>query len=246
MKATLLECIASRRHHRGKISPKKVAQAHNRAATLAWFTGHTAVSTPDAALQIADALCSVGWISLTHFLEPELVEKLHAELIAQDRDSELTPALIGRGTQQQRREDIRGDRTQWLTGAGGAQRTLFGQLETLRTTLNRTLFIGLEDFEAHYALYPPGARYQRHVDSFRGNNLRRVTLVIYLNPQWRRSDGGLLRLYTPQGALIEEVAPEAGHAVCFLSEEFPHEVTRARRSRASIACWFRIRPLEAP
>ena len=127
---------------------------------------------------------------------------------------------------------------------GAAQQALFEQLEALRTTLNRALFMGLEDFEAHYALYPPGARYQRHLDSFRGDNQRRVSLVIYLNPDWRRADGGLLRLYTAQGALIDEVLPETGRAVCFLSEEFPHEVTRTRRPRASIACWFRIRPID--
>ena len=221
-----------------------MTQAHNPAATPAWSTGHPAVSTSDAALRIADALCSVGWISLTHFLEPELIEALRAELLAYAEDDELTPALIGRGRRQQRRDDIRGDRTRWLSGAGNAQRTLFEHIETLRITLNRSLFIGLEDFEAHYALYPSGARYQRHLDSFRGDNLRRVSLVIYLNPQWDSNDGGLLRLYTSQGALIEEIVPEAGRIVCFLSEEFPHEVTRARRPRASIACWFRIRPAE--
>ncbi|MEJ2632084.1 MAG: 2OG-Fe(II) oxygenase [Acidihalobacter sp.] len=203
------------------------------------------MSTLNAYLEISDALCGAGWISLQHFLEPKLVEALHAELLAHMRSDALTPALIGRGPRQQLREDIRGDRTRWLTGAGEAQRLLFEHLKTLRTTLNRTLFIGLEDFEAHYALYPPGARYQRHIDSFRGDNLRRVSLVLYLNPHWRRHDGGLLRLYTPKGALIEEVMPEAGRAVCFLSEEFPHEVTQTRRPRASIACWFRIRPVEA-
>ncbi|MEJ2480802.1 MAG: 2OG-Fe(II) oxygenase [Acidihalobacter sp.] len=202
------------------------------------------MSTSDAALRIADALCSVGWISLTHFLEPELIEALRAELLAHAEDDELTPAFIGRGRRQQRRDDIRGDRTRWLTGAGDAQRALFEHLDALRITLNRSLFIGLEDFEAHYALYPSGARYQRHLDSFRGDNLRRVSLVIYLNPQWGNSDGGLLRLYTSQGALIEEIVPQAGRIVCFLSEEFPHEVTRARRARASIACWFRIRPAD--
>lgn len=202
------------------------------------------MSNSDASLQIADALCSAGWISLAHFLEPGLIEALHAELLAHAEVDELTPALIGRGPQQQRRNDIRGDRTRWLTGAGATQQALFEQLEELRTSLNRTLFMGLEDFEAHYALYPPGARYQRHLDSFRGDNQRRVSLVIYLNPDWRRTDGGLLRLYTARGALIEEVLPETGRAVCFLSEEFPHEVTRVRRPRASIACWFRIRPVD--
>lgn len=193
-------------------------------------------------MEIADALASVGWITLTHFLDPTLVDELHSELLAQDRDRALRPALIGRGPRQQRRGDIRGDRTQWLNGTGPAQQALFEHLEALRSTINRTLFLGLEDFEAHYAMYPAGAHYLRHLDSFRGENPRRVSLVIYLNPRWRPADGGLLRLYASQGTLIEEILPEAGRMICFLSEAFPHEVTRTLTPRASIACWFRVRP----
>ena len=33
--------------------------------------------------------------------------------------------------------------------------------------LNRDLFLGLEDFESHFAMYPPGAFYLKHVDRFR-------------------------------------------------------------------------------
>ncbi|WP_232224974.1 2OG-Fe(II) oxygenase [Acidihalobacter ferrooxydans] len=187
-------------------------------------------------------MCSVGWISLATFIEADLAVALRRELHTLDQQDALTPALIGKGPRQRLRADIRGDRTAWLDGASPAQARLFVQLEALRDHLNRTLFIGLEDFEAHYALYPPGAHYQRHVDSFQDDNARRVSLVIYLNDAWRRTDGGLLRLYTPQSRLIDEILPESGHAVCFLSENFPHEVTPARRERASIACWFRVRP----
>lgn len=200
------------------------------------------LSTSDTALQVADALCAIGWATLDNVFDAPLIESLRKELLDHAAAHALVPARVGRGRKRKRREDIRGDLTLWLDGTSIAQRTLFERIETLRLTLNRTLFLGLEDFEAHYALYPPNTHYERHFDSFQGDNLRRVSLVIYLNPSWQRRDGGLLRLYSEQGALIEEIEPRAGRIACFLSETFPHEVTPTRRPRASIAAWFRIRP----
>ena len=54
-------------------------------------------------------------------------------------------------------------------------------MDSLREALNRGLFLGLEDFECHFALYPPGAFYRKHVDRFRDDDRRMVSAVIYLN-----------------------------------------------------------------
>ena len=39
---------------------------------------------------------------------------------------------------------------------------------------------------------------------------------------------------------LEQVRPEYGKLVIFLSEVFPHEVRPAQRERYSIAGWFRV------
>ena len=49
--------------------------------------------------------------------------------------------------------------------------------------LNQSLFLGLNELEAHFAHYPAGSGYQRHLDSFQNSNLRRITIVVYLNPE---------------------------------------------------------------
>ena len=130
----------------------------------------------------------------------------------------------------------------WLNGETDAQRAFLEQMDRLRENLNRELYLGLDDFEAHFALYPPGGRYQKHLDSFDNNNLRRVTIVVYLNARWSPWDGGELNLYRDD-VVFTSIRPEAGTLVTFLSERIPHEVAVTHRSRMSIAGWFRIRPL---
>jgi SM-20-related protein len=136
---------------------------------------------------------------------------------------------------------VRRDKIAWLDGVTEPQNLLFQTFGTLMVGLNQRLYLGLKRFEAHYATYHPGDFYKRHVDSFRGRSSRMVSLVMYLNEDWGLEDGGELRLFHPENdeQAIGLVRPKAGRAVLFLSEEIPHEVLPAHRTRFSIACWFR-------
>ena len=131
---------------------------------------------------------------------------------------------------------IRGDDTQWLDGdSGPAAASFLSSLQALRVSLNRHLFLGLAEEEAHFACYPVGARYQRHRDQFHDSDARVLSLVSYLNDDWRQDEGGALRLYLPQGSI--DVLPHAGTSIVFASE-IEHEVLPATRERLSIAAWF--------
>ena len=97
------------------------------------------------------------------------------------------------------------------------------------------------DVEAHFAHYPPGARYVRHRDRFRDDDHRVVSLVVYLNADWDAPrNGGELRLYDTAGN-AHDVAPLGGRAACFLSADIEHEVLPATRDRLSVAAWLRRR-----
>jgi SM-20-related protein len=172
------------------------------------------------------------------------VTALRADLLA--RRDQLDGAAIGRGGQRQVVSAVRTDRIHWLDGSSPAQRAFLADLEALRLALNRALLLGLFEYEAHYALYPPGARYLRHYDAFRGGNRRILSTVFYLNEGWAPGDGGELRLWRADERELATLAPLAGRALLFLSEEFPHEVLPARRDRLSIAGWFRARDPAAP
>lgn len=100
--------------------------------------------------------------------------------------------------------------------------------------------LGLEDFESHFALYPPGAFYLKHVDRFRDDDRRMVSAVLYLNDDWLPEHGGQLRMYLDE-SLEQDVVPNGGCLVVFLSGDIPHEVLPATRDRLSLTGWFRRR-----
>ena len=153
----------------------------------------------------------------------------------------LRPAAVGRGQQRIHNSAIRNDNTVWLDGSSAAQQDYLLAMEQLRGALNQQFFMGLAEYEAHYAVYPPGGFYQRHLDSFRGSNPRRVTTVFYLNENWQADDGGELRVYRDQDDGVGlGILPAQGTLVIFLSDRVPHEVKPGHRERLSIAGWFRV------
>ena len=134
---------------------------------------------------------------------------------------------------------LRTDCTHWFVpDALTAPQQMFAQrMDALRIALNRRLMLGLVDSEAHYAAFAPGNGYARHRDCLRYSDARVVSAVFYLNPVWRDSDGGALRLYLPD--TCEDIAPTSGTLALFLSAQFEHEVLPPARTRFSIACWLR-------
>lgn len=170
----------------------------------------------------------------------KLLESLLLHSRRLDR-GDFARAGIGRHRDFQRNRFIRGDRVYWPAPNEDVVRGYLHWIETLRRELNRRLFLGLFDYECHFACYPPGACYKKHLDAFRGDTNRVLSTVLYLNPGWRADDGGELLLYRHgEDAPFERIAPLHGSLAIFLSEEFPHEVLPARRPRYSLTGWFRV------
>ncbi len=181
---------------------------------------------------------------------PALLQALRQEVEAYAEEGQLQRAGIGRGEDFHTNTNIRRDKTRWLTGQTPAQEQFLAVMEQVRQQVNSHLFMGLNRFEAHYACYEPGAFYARHLDAFRdaiptdsplhGGN-RRLSTVLYLNPDWQDGDGGELCLYAPDDPerLLAMVTPQDGVLALFLSAEIPHEVKVTRTRRYSIAGWFR-------
>lgn len=190
----------------------------------------------DAAI---DALANEGWCVLEGLLADAATAALARECAALHASGELIAARIGR---EKVASELRGDRTRWfeMDAPTAAQRPYVDALDALRIALNRSLMLGLVENEAHYAVYPPGARYARHLDQPQQLQARVVSVVYYLNADWREEDGGALRLYLDDGS-HHDVVPHAGRMVLFLSHRFEHEVLPATRERMSIACWMRRR-----
>ena len=199
------------------------------------------LTAPDWAPVLA-ALPEPGWVVLPDAIPAELVAALRDELRAQDATGAFHAAGVGRGSGQQVETRIRGDRIAWLQAAWPAAARYLALMDTLRQALNRELFLGLAEYEAHYARYATGSFYRRHVDrhSDSAGSQRVISTVCYLNePGWPAA-GGELVLYPPSGE-AQRVQPEAGTLVVFRSDNLPHEVLAASRERLSIAGWMRTR-----
>lgn len=190
---------------------------------------------------LLDDLAEQGWAIATNALPADLTLELAKECRERANEGALQPAGVGRGSAHWVQEGVRGDHIQWLEpGQCAAGDRYLAMLDDLRGQLNQALYLGLEDYEGHFALYPPGTFYQKHLDRFRDDDRRAVSAVFYLNSDWLPEQGGALRLYLAAGRELD-VLPEAGTLVLFLSADLPHEVLPATRERLSLTGWLRRR-----
>lgn len=209
---------------------------------LTAIPAHPAHFSDALRLNIGDDLSEQGWSQQNLFLSEELTLALAAECQALMDSGALKLAGVGRGDVQAVRPEIRGDQIVWLKAGQSIACDRYLQImEELRVALNRTLYLGLEEYESHFAFYSPGASYLKHLDRFRDDDCRTVSVVIYLNHEWLLEEGGALRLH-PEGKSTEDISPSGSSLVLFLSADMLHEVLPATRDRLSLAGWFRRRP----
>lgn len=187
-----------------------------------------------------------GWSWQPHLLPDSLLGGLRQEITELDAAADLAPAGIGRDEAFLVDHSIRKTRITWLDGTTPPQVEFMQWAEQIREALNRSLLLGLFEFEACFAVYPEGGFYERHLDSFEGARNRVVSMVVYLNADWRASDGGAFVVW-PEGAgeTAEPAArliPEGGGVVLMLSETVPHAVEVTHKTRYGIAAWWRVNP----
>jgi SM-20-related protein len=191
---------------------------------------------------IIDNLAGQGWAVMPDFLPRTLVSQLSVESETLYLSGKLVAAGTGQGQGREIRKEIRGDGICWIDGsqATPAQLDYLDRMESLRLDINRQLQLGLFDLEAHFARYPAGAFYKKHLDTFHSDTRRTLSVICYLNGDWRAEDGGQLRLY-PDNLPAVDILPEGGTLACFISSIMPHEVLPAIRTRLSLTGWFRQR-----
>ncbi|HSO05922.1 MAG TPA: 2OG-Fe(II) oxygenase [Pelomicrobium sp.] len=190
---------------------------------------------------VIDALVDRGVAVSRDFLPMAAVAALAQEARALYADGGFRQGGVGRGGGRTLASDIRGDQVRWLDEAAATppQAVFWQALHALMAELNAALYLGLAEFEGHYAAFPPGAHYLKHLDRFAESDARVISAVLYLNDGWTAGLGGALRLYGEGG--WEDVLPEAGTLVVFRSDSVYHEVLPASRLRFSLTGWFRRR-----
>lgn len=190
--------------------------------------------------KIADALEQTGYIVLADALEADLLEGLLSRC-QDDGSGRFVASHVGRGAAKQKIESLRGDAISWIEPVDPIDTAFLERMEALRLGLNERLYLGIFDYESHYAIYNSGYGYAKHSDVLQGKKNRILTTVLYLNKDWQPEHGGELVVYDPSGENeILRVQPTFGTMIIFLSESFPHEVLTSNTTRRSIAGWFRV------
>ncbi|MCW5585246.1 MAG: hypothetical protein KIS75_03875 [Chromatiales bacterium] len=111
--------------------------------------------------RIAQAIERHGYAVMDAAIPPALLDGLFVHLCNLPGDA-LTRAGIGREQDHQLNRFVRSDETRWLEPDEAVAGAFLDWMEQLRQGINRRLFLGLFDYEAHYARYSPGAFYRRH------------------------------------------------------------------------------------
>jgi SM-20-related protein len=197
---------------------------------------------------LIDGILEKGYGVVDSFLLPAEVVALRTRLQVRQAAGQFREAGIGRAAdrtgQAAVEKSIRGDEILWLeTNTAFPEEAAFlERVDQFIQYVNRTCYLGLRDSELHYARYPVGTFYRRHLDRFRSDSRRRLSMVCYLNDDWQPTDGGQLAVYIPQPNGVEQTAfiePIGGRLICFDSGLLEHEVLPANRERLSITGWLR-------
>lgn len=187
---------------------------------------------------LVDGLADHGYAVVDNFLSQQEVTSILNLDEFKNALLQFKKAGIGKQQDKQINESIRGDYIQWIDKQKSAAplALYLKRLEELIQYINQTLFLSLKDYEVHMTVYPAGSFYKRHLDQFKKDDHRKLSIICYLNTGWKKVDGGQLRMHLAEE--IKDVFPNAGRLVCFRSDQIEHEVLPATRERLSVTGWM--------
>lgn len=189
-----------------------------------------------------DSLAFNDYVVIDEFLSDSLLEQVLSYFDRLEQQGHFKKAAIGNANEQQVINEVRGDFIHWLSrDENTCTQELFAVFDELKALINRNCYLSLKDFEFHFAHYPKGSFYKKHLDQFADRNNRLISVVIYLNDNWQPNDGGELKIY-PNNEEVQLVAPIKNRMVLFKSDQLYHEVVLAHKSRRSITGWMLHKP----
>ncbi|WP_166959619.1 2OG-Fe(II) oxygenase [Yeosuana marina] len=195
---------------------------------------------------IIDDISSKKYSIVDSFFTDEETNLLRQSLIEKHEKDTFKKAAIGNKLNETIVKSIRGDVILWIdeTKNDASELLFFNKINDLIAYLNRTCFMGILHKEFHYALYPQGTFYKRHIDTFENDDRRKLSFVCYLNEDgWLPENGGELVLYLNENNKpVEKVIyPIPGRVVIFESQLIEHEVKPVNKERLSITGWLKTR-----
>jgi SM-20-related protein len=174
-----------------------------------------------------------------NFLSVSLAAHLKNNLSALYKKEQMSFAGTGNSELVTHNKLVRSDKIYWLDPIHNNEyeNDFFKLMDHFVAHLNRTCYTGITGYEFHYTWYEEGSFYRKHLDQFQNNSSRKYSMIIYLNEDWKESDGGELSI--SHADRIQNISPENGKSVFFKSNELEHEVLRTNKPRLSITGWLK-------
>lgn len=192
-------------------------------------------------LQWMDTLSDENLVVIDDFLPEPLFEKAIDLLHKKQEEDAFKKAALGDAFSRQVISEIRGDFAYWLDKKRDTElNSFFLLVEELISKLNRYCYLSLSGYEFHLTHYPKGSYYKKHLDQFKDRNNRLISVLIYLNQNWKEGDGGELKVYEKEGSRV--IKPIANRCVIFKSDVVEHEVLPTEVSRYSLTGWLLYMP----
>ncbi|MCM4160143.1 2OG-Fe(II) oxygenase [Antarcticibacterium flavum] len=196
--------------------------------------------------KIISGLLEDQYCIVEDFFDAEEIQVLRRSLLQKYEEDNFKKAAIGNKLNETIEKAVRGDFILWINeaDAGEAERIFFNKINSLVSYLNKTCFLGILQKEFHYAVYPEGTFYKRHLDTFQNDDRRKLSLVCYLNDEdWAPENGGELVIYKEENGVetAKSIYPFPGRVVIFESQLLEHEVKPVKTTRLSITGWLKTR-----
>lgn len=194
----------------------------------------------DIFVSIAQQLELSSYAVVDDFISKDLALGLYNEITNLINEDELRDAAIGRGVQSDVIKSIRKDEIKWINQNNDSSVvvSLLSIINNLGAYLSNYFRVSIKRYEGHWAHYPKGAFYKKHIDQFQETSNRIFSIILYLNLDWQEADGGELIIY-PENEEMVKIKPNLGSLVCFRSDALYHEVLPTFKSRYSVTGWFR-------
>lgn len=232
------------------------------------------MGVPRLSLEAIEELNRSGYVVLENWLSNDLVEELCQDIQNLRSKGKFKVAKIGQDSTNTLDTNIRVAETCFLGATklqdvpSSSRNRLYQILEQLRLDLSGNKLLDEVDLngklvkaapaldasltELLYAYYPRGGFYRKHTDAVEGSAsvLRKYSLLLYLNNQWKLEDGGCLRVHLDSGEddlrpmgekpqpHFVDVQPKGGTLVLFQSDRIPHEVLDTASERMAVVGWY--------
>ena len=188
-----------------------------------------------------DELAINDFVVVDDFITDEMFNGIMSFFQEMESADKLKKAGIGAQQDFQVKAEIRGDFIYWLDEERDkALRPFFELKDELTENLKRYCYLSLSGSEFHIAKYPAGSYYHRHLDQFNERTNRQITVLIYLNKDWKQGNGGELVIYKEDQEILVE--PIAKRLLLFKSDVIEHEVLTTQVPRYSLTGWLLHQP----